>query len=200
MRQRIGARNSQATALGRLVAAMLGGGLLWYGLIVVLLAFKASPGALDTISGYRSVYTFFAGLDPSDVSGRFRLFAALAGLAAFLVLGLLAWKQVPRPYLARRELLLESAERGTVTVGPRAIERAAELAALEEPAVSESTGRLTDARLNVDVHVSRASEVPEAIRRVQGRVADALARHGLPPLPVNVTLTGFDNNRPRELD
>lgn len=200
MRQRIRARSSSATALGRALVALLGLGLLWYGLMIVLLAFKVGPSTVNTISRYRSVYNFFAGLDQSDIDDRVRLIAALAGLAAFLVLGLLAWKQVPRPYLARHELLLQNAERGTVRVGPRAIERAAELAAMEEPAVSESTGRFADAQLDVDVHVRRSGDVPDTIRGVQGRVTDALTRHGLPAVPVNVTLTGFDSNRRRELD
>ena len=49
------------------------------------------------------------------------------------------------------------------------------------------------------MHVRRARGAPETLRDIQGRVAEALNQHELPPYPVNVTLTGFDREQRREL-
>lgn len=179
---------------------LIGLGLIWYGLMVVLLAFKSSPSFVDDISGYRTVYDYFAGLEPSDITPRVRLIAALAGLAAFVVLGFLAWKHVPRPYLARSELLLGDDGRGALIVEPRAIERAAAMAARGHPAVSEAGGRYEVGGVAVNVHVRRGTDVAETLRDVDVRVREALGRHDLPTLPVNVTLTGFDRQHRRELN
>ncbi len=199
-RQRIRARVSGAVFTGNLLVTAVGLALIWYGLMVVLLAFKSSPGFVNDISGYRTVYDYFAGLEPSDITARVRLIAGLAGLAAFVVLGILAWKHLPRPYLARSELLLGEDERGTLIVEPRAVERAVEMAAREHPAVSESAGRYGIDGVAVNVHVERGTDLAETLRDVDRRVREALGRHDLPSLPVSVTLTGFDRRHRRELN
>lgn len=185
---------------GTLLLILIGLGLIWYGLMVVLLAFKTSPSFVNDISGYRTAYDYFAGLEPSDITGRVRLIAGLAGLAAFILCAFLAWKQLPRPYLARGELLLGEEQRGTLIVEPRVVERAAEAAAREHPAVSDSAGRYEIGGVAVSVHVRRGSDLAGTLRDVQSRVLDALERHDLPPVPVSVTLTGFDRRHRRELN
>jgi hypothetical protein len=199
-RQRIRARVSGAVFTGNLLVTMIGLALIWYGLMVVLLAFKASASFVDEISGYRAAYDYFAGLEPSEITARVRLIAGLAGLAAFVVFGVLAWKHLPRPYLARSELLLGEDERGTLIVEPRAVERAAEIAAREHPAVSESAGRYEIDAVAVNVHVRRGTDLAETLRDVDRRVHEALQRHDLPSMPVRVTLTGFDRQHRRELN
>ena len=199
-RQRIRARVSAAVFTGNLLVTVIGLALIWYGLMVVLLAFKSSPSFVNDISGYRTAYDYFAGLEPSDITARVRLIAGLAGLAAFILFDFLAWKNVPRPYLARSELLLREDPRGTVIVEPRAVERAAEAAAREHPAVSESTGRYEIDGVAVNVHVRRGTDLAETLRDVDRRVREALRRHDLPSLPVSVTLTGFDRRHRRELN
>lgn len=198
-RQRIRARVSGAVFAGNLLVTVVGLGLIWYGLMVVLLAFKTTPSFVNEISGYRSAYDYLAGLGPNDVSARLRLIAGLAGLAGFILFPFLAWKHVPRPYLARSELLLGEDERGTVIVEPRAVERAAEVAARRHPAVSESAGRYQVDGVAVSVHVRRGSDLAGTLREVQSQVHAALERHDLPLLPVSVTLTGFDRQQRREL-
>lgn len=201
MRQRIHARTSSIVIVGRLLVAALGLGLVWYGLMVALLAFKASPGLVNDISGYRSVYDSLAGLEPADITSRVRLIAALGGLGAFLMLGFLAWKHLPRPYLARGDLELgDLVERGASTVEPRAVERAAEVAARQDDAVDTAAGLYRDDAMSVNVSFKRSTDVAETLRGVQQRVREALERHELPPLPVSVTLTGFDSNQRRELN
>jgi hypothetical protein len=199
-RQRIRARVSGAVFTGTFLLTVLGLALIWYGLMVVLLACKASPSSVNDISGYRTAYDYFAGLEPNDITARVRLIAGLAGLAAFMLFAFLAWKHVPRPYLARNDILLGEEQRGTLIVRPRAVERAAEAAAREHPAVSNSTGRYQVDGIAVSVHLRRGTDLPGTLRDVQRRVLDALERHDLPALPVSVTLTGFDRRHRRELN
>lgn len=185
--------------IGWALAVVFAGALVWYGLMLLLLALKLSPGVVDTISGYRTAFDFLAGLTPQDIGATTRLIAGVAGLLAFLLFGYGALKMLPRPRLARGSVTLADDEIGTVELRPRAAERIAEVAALENPAVSAAAGRLGDEELTVDLHVSRAREVAEAMRDVQRRVREAIERHGLPAQAVNVTLTGFDRATRREL-
>lgn len=195
MRQRLRTRSSRVSFLGRMVLVLFLLAVLWYGLMTILLALGVPRGPIDLISGYRTAYDLLAGLGPDSLTPRVRLVAGLSGLGAFLVFAYLAYKEVPRPYVARRRLGLAEDERGEVTVAPRAIERVAESAAFGNPGVTKAAGRWEGEDLNLDVHLDRARDLPATLRDVQGKVAEALATHGLPTVPVGVTLTGFDNPR-----
>ena len=174
--------------------------LIWYGAMVVLLAVKTSPATVNKISGYRTAYDYFAGLDPADINGLVRLIAGLAGFATFLACSYLAAKTVSRTHLARTELTLSSDNRGVVTIQPRAIERAIEAAALGNDAVRSAAGRQGDEALTLSVSLVRASDAAETLRDVRQRARAALDEHDLPPFPVNVTLTGFYQTNRRELE
>jgi hypothetical protein len=200
VRQRLRGRWSPLVFFGLLLLVPVALALIWYGAMLVALAFKAPPEMVNAISGYRDAYDFLADIEAGDVTGRVRLIASLAGLAAFVVLGLLAWKQVPRPYLARGDLTLAENDRGTSTVEPRAIERAAEVAACAHPSVSDATGRYGEDGIDLDIDVKRAGDVLGTLREVQRRVGEALRRHDLPDVPVGVTLTGLERQRRRELE
>lgn len=199
LRQRLRSRTSPVAYVGKAVLIIFSLALIWYGLMLALLALEVSPGSIDAISGYRSAYDYLAGLVPTDVDGQVRLIAALGGIAAFLLFGYLALKAIPRPYLARSDLRLAADERGTVDVESRAIERIAEAAASEHPAVSAATGRYGTDDLSVDLRVARARDLTDTLKNVQDRIRHALHVHDLPATPVNVTLTGFDRKRRREL-
>ena len=199
LRHRLRVHTSPLAWLGRLVLALVCIALVWYGFMVLLLALKVSPDTVNAISGYREAYDWLAGLESDDVTDRMRLATGLGGLAAFLLFGFLAWKEIPRPYLPRREIALRSDERGDVTVEPRALERAAEVAALAHPAISDAAGLHGGNELTVNVTAERARDLPEALRSVQRRVASALLQHGLPGMPVHVTLSGYERKRRREL-
>ena len=200
IRQRLRDRGSALVLVGRLLLVPVALALVWYGAMLVALAFKVPPETVNAMSGYRDAYDFLASLEAGDVTGTVRLIAGLAGLAAFLVFGYLASKQVPRPYLARGELTLGESGRGSSSVEPRAIERAAEIAACAHPAVSDATGRYGGDGIDVDIDLGRAGDVVGTLREVQGRVGEALQRHELPDAPVSVTLTGFERQRRRELE
>ena len=198
-RQRIRERPSVLMVVGRIVPLVLALGLIWYGLMLVLLALKVSPSAVNAISGYRTAFNYLSGLTPDDVDGGVtRAIIAGSGIAAFLVFGYLAFKQLPRPYLARRELPLAADEHGEVSVEPRAIERIAEVAASRHSAVTDARGRYSVDDLAVDVSVRRARDLATTLHDAQQRVADALEEHELPAMAVNITLTGYDRQR-REL-
>jgi uncharacterized alkaline shock family protein YloU len=199
LRQRITSSTSPVAAIGWIVLVIFALALIWYGLMLLLLALGVPGGFVDTISGYRTAFDFLAGLTPQDIGATTRLIAGVAGLIAFVVFGYTALKMLPRPRLARGSMTLADDEIGTIELRPRAAERIAELAAFENPAISAAAGRLGDNELTVNVHISRAREVAEAMRDVQRRVRDALERHELPAQTVNVTLTGFDRATRREL-
>ena len=199
-RQRVRERPSVLAVVGRLVPLVLALALIWYGAMLVLLAAKVSPSTVNGLSGYRTAYNYLSGLTPADVDGSgTRAILAGAGVAAFLVFGYLAFKQLPRPYLARRELTLADDARGAVVVEPRAIERMAEVAAKAHPAITNARGRYSVDDLTVDVNVRRARDLAQVLQSAQVRVVEALEQHELPPMPVNITLIGYDRRSGREL-
>lgn len=193
LRQRIRTRASSLTWVGWALLTMFALALIWYGLMVVLLAAKVSPSTVNSISGYRTAYDFLSGLQPTDLTSTTRAIIAGSGLLALLFFGYALLKQFPRPYRARHELDLERDEHGEVTVEPRAIERLAEAAASEQPGVASARGLYGTDSLGVNVSVSRPREVADTLTGVQTRVAEALEQHDLPTVPVNVTLVGFDS-------
>ncbi len=199
LRQRLRIGTSPLVLLGRVVFIVAALALVWYGAMLALLAFKVSPHTVNQLSGYRSAYNYLAGLKPRDITSDTRLIAGLAGLAAFLVFGYMAFKEIPRPYLTRSDLRLLDDERGIVDVAPRAIERAVESAALEHEDVQEAAARYATDELTVNVTITRARELPEIVHDVRARAREQLVTHGLPELPVNVTLTGYQRTRRREL-
>jgi uncharacterized alkaline shock family protein YloU len=200
MRQRIRSNGSPLRIIGRLLVLAMAGALIWYGLMTALAAAKLiSPDTADQLSGYRTAFDYLAGLTPDDFSSTTRLIIASIGILAFLVFGWLALKELPRPHLARGELELTEDERGSASIQPRAIERIAETAATQHSAVTGASGRFGTDDLAVTVSVRRARDIPDTLRDVQRRVRDALEQHGLPTVPVNVTLTGFDRKQRREL-
>ena len=199
-RQRVRERTSFLVLAGRLVTLLVGLAMVWYGLMTLLLAVKVSPGTVNSLSGYRTAFNWISGLTPADVDGSTtRAIIAGAGVASFLLFGYLAIKQLPRPYLARRELPLHSDRRGELRVEPRAVERLAEVAASSEAGITEARGRYSVDDLAVDVTVRRARDVAATLRATQDRVVGALAQHDLPAMPVNVTLSGYDRRERREL-
>ena len=200
LRQRLSARTSFLSLLGQLVTLILALALIWYGAMLVLIAVKVSPSTVNSISGYRTAWRWLSGLDISSVSGGLtRGIVAACGVAAFLIFGFVAYKQLPRPYLTRRELPLSADREGAVTVEPRAVERLAEVAAESHRAVSTARGRYSVDGLFVDLNVRRPGDLAETMHEAQRRVAEALERHELPSMPVNITLTGFDSRNRREL-
>jgi hypothetical protein len=199
VRQRLRIGSSPLALLGRIVLVLFALALIWYGAMLVLLAFKVSPHTVNQLSGYRTAYDYLAGLQRQDITNETRLIAGLAGLAGFLVFGYLAFKELPRPYLARSELRLVDDERGIVDVAPRAIERAVEGAALEGDSVQDAAARYGGDELSLNLSVTRARELPDILHAVRDRAREQLVVHGLPELPVNVTLTGYQRTRRREL-
>jgi hypothetical protein len=199
LRQSVREQRSPFVYLARLLLVPVALALIWYGLMLVALAFKVSPQDVNAISGYRDAYEFLAGLEAADVTRMVRLITALTGLAAFLIFGFLAWKLIPRPYLTRGELTLSEDRRGTSTVEPRAVERAVEVAAREHSSVGDAKARYGDDGVEVDVDLARARDMPDTLREVQRSIREALRRHDLPEVPVSVTLTGLDTQRRREL-
>ena len=200
LRQRLKIRASALALIGRILVFVLACALVFYGAILVLLAFKVSPSTLNDISAYQTVYDYLADLREGDLSDKRRIAAGVAGAVAFLLFGYLALKQLPRPYLARHELQLEDDPRGVVTVEPRAIERVAETAALHHPALTAASGRYGDDELAVGVTVRHAKDVARTLEDVQGAVVEALEQHGLPVVPVHLTLTGYERRTHRELN
>lgn len=160
---------------------------------------EVSPAALNAISGYRTVFDFFAGLGTEDLDTLTRVILGVAGAAALLLFALLALRELPRPRLARHPVTLAADERGAVELEPRALERAAETAAAASASVTSAAGRADDGRVAVEVVVQRPDLAADVLGEVRTRVREALERHDLPVLPVDVTLTGIDQSTGRDL-
>lgn len=199
IRQRVHLRTPPLAHLVRLITVVLGLALVWYGLMVVMLAVKVAPHTVNAISAYRTVYHDIVGLKPSDFTTRVRLIAGFGALLAFLLLLYLALQELPRPSLARGPLTLEDEPHGRTTTKPRAVERVAEIAARGNSAVTSASGRLSDDELNVSIETSRATLAAHTLTDVRRRVKSALKTHELSDMPVNVTLTGYDRKTKREL-
>lgn len=199
IRQRLALRTRALAYVVRALTVLLGLILVWYGAMLVLLAAKVAPHTVNSLSGYRSLYRHATALTAADFTTEVRLIAGFAGLLGFLALVYLALQELPRPYLARGEVVLSEHPSGRVAVEPRAVERVAEIAADAHKDVSSASGRLGDEALNVNVSVRNAARAVETLREVRKRVVGDLARHELPALAVNLTLTGYDPKNRREL-
>lgn len=199
IRQRVNLRTPALAHVVTLLTIVLGALLLWYGLMVVLLAVKVSPHTVNSLSAYRTLYDDAVDLRASDFTTVRRLIAGAAGSIACLIFLYLAFKAWPRPFLARGDVTLEDNQLGTTIIQARAIERVAELAACAHPDVTSATGRLGDEQLSVGIDSRRASSVASTLRDVHDRVRVELTRHDLPALPVNVTLIGYERKTTREL-
>lgn len=191
--------SSLADAVGRGLVTLLGAAIAWYGLMVVLLAFKVSPATVNDISGYRTAFDWLTGLEPGDISSSDRVIVAIVAVVLALLAALLLWRAIPRPRLARRPLEVEETELGRTEVAPRAIERAVESAALEHPDVVGARARYDDDRIDLAVTACEATTLVETLREVEERAFDSLAVHQLGPAHVDVTLAGYDSPKRREL-
>ena len=198
MRQRVNLRIAPWGLLTRVLTIVFALALIYGGVMVALLAAKISPHDVNSISGYRTIYDDAVSLRPSDFTTEVSLIAGFGGLLMFLVFAFLTLQSLPRPYFTRSEIDLPEDGRGLTTMRPRAMERVAEFAAQADPNVVSAAGRLSDEELNVDVGVTVAAEAVQTLSDVRRRVAEQLQEHGLPGLPVNVTLTGYE--RPTRRD
>jgi hypothetical protein len=199
IRQRISLRRAPWGLLTRLLTIVFAVVLMYGGVMVVLLGLKLSPADIDRISGYRTGYHWLTGLTHANFTTPVSLIAGFGGLLVFLVFTMLTLQALPRPYLTRTEVgLPERSARGGTIVGPRAVERVAEVAAQGNVHVMGVTGRLGDGELHVDVGVDDAPGLTQTLQDVRRRVREQLQAHHLPPMPVNVTLTGYD--RPTRRD
>lgn len=197
-RQRVSLRRGPWIALVRLVTIAFAVALVFYGVMIALLALKLAPSSVDRISGYRTGFDWLAGLHHSQFTTHVSLIAGFGGLLIFLVFTALVIAALPRPYFTRTEVALRRSERGGTIVRPRAIERIAEVAAQGNEHVMGVTGRLGDAELHLDVGVDTPTEIAEVLADVRHRVGEQLTRHHLPLMPVNVILTGYERPTRRE--
>lgn len=200
MRQRIHLETSVLTsAVIRALAFLLGAAFVFYGVMLVMLATKVSPGTVDAISGFRTAYDYLAGLEAADISGADRAIVAGAGLLVGIGAALLLWRALPRPHLARHPLLLSAEEIGETVVRPRAMERVVELAALEDPRVTAARARFDDEGVVLTLRAKDAQHLVEILRGARSRARQSLERHGLELEMVDVTFAGYEASTRREL-
>jgi hypothetical protein len=154
---------------------------------------------VQTYSGYRDVYDELAAVGPASWDDTTAAIVAVAGVVLFVVLVLLGWAQRITPHLARTDVVLTDDELGLVTVSPRAIERAAEVAAGRGAAVHAVRARLGEDGMTVTVHARGAAEIPDTLRGARDRVRTALQDAGTPQQTVRVVVTRFTAPSTREL-
>ena len=192
IRQRLHLRTPALALATRALTLLLAAILIWYGTMLVLLAAKVSPHTVNSLSAYRTMYDWLAKLKMSDFSALRRLLVGFGGLFAFVALVYLALQELPRPHRVRHDISLERATSGSLTIEPRAIERLAEIAACANEDVRSSLALLQDEELTLNVGVRSAPRVVDTLADVRKRVIAELARHELPVMPVNVTVTQFE--------
>jgi hypothetical protein len=194
IRQRVNLRRAPWALLTRALAVVFAVVLIYGGALDALLALKVGQRSIERISGYHAAYTWLAGLSAASFTTAVSLIAGFGGLIVFLVFLFLAQQALPRPYFTRTEVGLESTG-GATLVRPRAVERIAEVAAQGSDHVIGVTGRLGATELNVDVGLDDYDDLVETLGDVRRRVGEDLERHHLLPMPVNVTLTGYEPTR-----
>ena len=195
IRQRVNIRRAPWALLVRMLAIAFAVALIYGGVLDALLALKAvGPNEIERLSDYHTIFHWLANLHRGQFTTAVALIAGIGGLFVFLFFVFLAGQALPRPYLARTDLGLESSGGATI-VRPRAVERIAEVAANGNARVMGVTGRLGDDELNVDVGLDDAGEAVATLGDVRRRVAEGLKEHQIPPMPVNVTLTGYEPTR-----
>lgn len=189
--------------LARVCGRVLTGGLallsIWYGAMVALLAAKVSPVAINAISGYRTLYGDVAGLRHADFTTPVRVIAGLAGFTAFCFFVWVAARQLAPSDVGQQAVTIGDEDTGSTTVKARAIERLAEITARSHADVTHATGHLHDDQLDVDIDTCRPDTAADVLRSVAARVLDAVAGHELPPVTVNVTITGYEPTTQRQL-
>jgi uncharacterized alkaline shock family protein YloU len=198
-RTRLHLRTPLAALLPRALTLVLSLIILWYGAMLVLLAVKVAPHTVNSLSGYRGIFDFLARLRSSDFSTHRRLAGGIGGALAFLVLIYLALHQLPRPYLTRPQTPTLDCDGGTLTIAPRVIERVAEIAASASHDVSRASGRLVTGAVSLNIGVTHAQRVAETLHDVHQRVSRDIARHELPALAVDVTVTSYEPSTGRKL-
>jgi hypothetical protein len=199
-RQRVHIEGSRiAVLVGQALTAVLGAALVFYGVMVVMLAFKVSPDTVNSISGYRSAFDYLAGLEASDIDGTDRAIIAAAGVVAFLVAAFLVWRGLPRPRLARHSVVIATADDGETEVQPRAFERVVESAAREDGRVTGARARYDEDGLVLAIDVKDAVGAVDTLRATQERALESLRRHELEVERVDVTLAGYNGTNRREL-
>jgi hypothetical protein len=199
-RQRIRIEGSStAAAVERFLVALLGAAIAYYGLMLMMLALKVSPGFVNDVSGYRTAFDYLSGLAPGDISSTARLIVGGVALVLALIAIFLLWRGLPRPHLARHEVTVAETELGTTEIGPRAMERAVEAAALEHPAVVGARARLDDDGIALAITARNAGELVKTLHEVEDRAFASLDRHQLELERVDVTLAGYDSPNGREL-
>lgn len=200
LRQRIHVDGSTtANTVGRLLVALLGAAIAWYGLMTMLLAFKVSPSFVNDISGYRTAFDYLSGLEPGDISSTDRLIIAGVAIVLALIALYLLWRGLPRPHLARHEVTVTETDLGTTEITPRAMERAVEAAALGHPAVVGARARLDDDGIALAITARDAAGLVRTLHEVEDRAFESLDRHELELERVDVTLAGYDSPNGREL-
>jgi hypothetical protein len=199
LKQRLRNRGSALTFASHVVVILLSLALIWGGATVLLLALKFEPETVQSLTGYVSVYDALRDIGPADFDSTTRTVTAAVGVALMLICGYLAYKMFPRPYLARRDLDLFRDERGEAVIEPRAIERLSEMAAERRSGVAAATGRYGTDELAVDVTLTRTRDLAGSLEGVRSAVGAALEQHGLPVVPVHVTLAGYQRKTRREL-
>lgn len=198
-RQRLGLPHGLLTTIGQKLMLLVGLALIWGGGVVVLLAAGVAPADVQSITGHRTVYDELAALGPARWDDTTATLIAIAGVVALVVLLALGWAQRITPHLARTDLVLTDDELGQVTVNPRAIERAAEIAAGRGAAVHAVRARLGEDEMTITIHARGADEIPDTLRGAQRRVRAALQDAGTPQPTVRVVVTRFTAPSTRDL-
>ncbi len=166
--------------------------LIYGGAVAVALSAGVSGSDLSRWTGVDEAYRRVAALDPASWSTTTSAIIAATGIVLALALLRLAWAQRLVPQRVRHAVDLEGSGPGTTTVRPRAIERAAEVAASRDPGVREAKASLGDDAMTVHLHVLDAQRLPELLQDAERSTRTALRDAGIgEDVPIQLTVTRF---------
>ncbi len=189
-RRRAALPDGVLTTIGQKLMLIPALALVYGGVVLLALASGTSGDALDRWTGAQWVYDQLSLVDPARWSQQTAIMVGVSALVGALLLFALGWAQRLVPHLTRREVELAHGELGETTVNPRAFERAVESAALEQRMVRGAKATFGDDGIELQLHTTATSTLPDLVRETQRRARAALATAGLGDhIPVTVTVT-----------
>lgn len=189
-RRRAALPDGALTTVGQKLMVIPALAIAYSGIVLLALAGGASGAALERWTGAGWVYEQLSLVDPARWSQQMAIIVGVGALVGAVLLFTLGWAQRLVPHLTRREVELTHGELGETTVNPRAFERAVESAALEQASVRGARATFSDEGIQLQLHATATSTLPELLRETQQRARAALATAGLGDhIPVTVTVT-----------
>lgn len=190
-RQQLALPTGLATTLGQKFMLIPALALMYGGAVAIARSAGLRGPDLERWTGVSSVVTQVGALNPSTWDQTVAAVVVAAGLVLFPLLLWLAWAQRLVPQRVRHAIDLATHGPGVTSVRPRAVERAAEVAASHDPGIRQARAALTDDGMTIHLHVRDAARLADLLREAEVRAQDALLDAGISDVPLRLAVTRF---------